>query len=124
MMNRFIPYLLITVLFSSCSYTKNWQGTSTPQRTQADFNELTGKQVFTLHVPSNNIYLAYQFSEPSGHLEATLKSSSELLFDKPIKTAKAGSTHLLNQKGTEYAVSLKGRRASGKFDVKFVSAPQ
>ncbi|GAB3540840.1 hypothetical protein [Spirosoma fluminis] len=123
-MNRFMPYLLVTVLFSSCSYTKNWQGSSTPQRTQADFNELTGKQVSTLHVPSNNVYLAYQFSEPNGHLEATLESSSELLFNKAIETAETGSIHLLNQKGTEYTVSLKGRRASGKFDVKFVSVSQ
>lgn len=121
-MIRFLPYIAICSLLSACSFTKNWQGTSNSQVAQAEFKELTGKQAFTLHVPSNDTYLAYRFNETDGELEASIKSASALVFSKKIDSSEASSVHLVNQKGAEYKVMLKGKHASGAFDVRFVSA--
>jgi|GEM_PF-2352722 len=120
-MNRFVVFASMLCMFSSCSFTREWQGTSNSQVTQANFKELTGKQVFTLHVPDNDTYLAYEFKELSGDLEATIKSPSEYVYYKKINTSDANSIHLINQKGARYEVSIKGKHASGAFDVRFAS---
>ncbi|GAB4031694.1 hypothetical protein GCM10028809_28110 [Spirosoma gilvum] len=108
---------------SSCSFTRQWQGTSNNQHAKASFKELSGKQTFSLHVPENDIYLAYQFTETDGDMTASVKSPSATLFQKKINTSEANSLHLVNQKGAEYTVTIKGKRASGAFDVRFVATP-
>lgn len=120
-MNRSVVFACMLCVFSSCSFTKEWQGTSNSQVTKADFKELTGKQVFTLHVPDNDTYLAYEFKELSGDLEAAIKSPSEYVYYKKIDRADANTIHLVNQKGARYQVSIKGKHASGAFDVRFAS---
>ncbi|WP_338876357.1 hypothetical protein WBJ53_11985 [Spirosoma sp. SC4-14] len=120
-MNRFVVVACMVYVFSSCSFTKEWQGTSTAHVTKADFKDMTGKQVFTLHVPNNDTYLAYAFKELSGDLEATIKSPSDYVYYKKIDRSDASTIHLVNQKGAHYEVSIKGKHASGTFDVRFTS---
>ncbi|MVM33735.1 hypothetical protein GO755_27100 [Spirosoma sp. HMF4905] len=122
MMTRFIVCIGISLFLCSCSSTKNWQGTSNSQVAQAEFKELNGKQTFTLHVPDNDTYLAYQFKETDGQLEAIIKSASERIFDQKIESSEADSFHLVNQKGAEYKVTIKGKHASGAFYVRFESS--
>ncbi len=118
-MNRFIAYVAVSLLFSACSYVKNWQGTTNPDLVQAKFDALQGEQRFVLHVPSNDTYLVYRFNETAGHLEASIKSPSAVVFAKKIDTTEKNSLHLVNQKGAAYTVVVKGKRASGEIDVRF-----
>ncbi|AKD55550.1 hypothetical protein [Spirosoma radiotolerans] len=121
-MTRLILYLVIGSFFSSCAYTKNWQGTSNAQVAQAEFKELTGKQVFVMHVPNNDTYLAYRFKETDGELKASIRSTSAFIVNKTIDFSEENAVHLVNQKGAEYKVTLKGKHASGAFDVRFLKA--
>ncbi|WP_420154661.1 hypothetical protein [Siphonobacter sp.] len=120
-MKRFLVYTTIALLLNSCTSTKNWQGSSTPERTQAAFKELNGTQNFTLRVPDNDTYLAYQFKETGGELEASIQSPSSVVFSKKIDSLEEKRIHLVNQKGAEYKVMIKGKQASGAVDVRFVS---
>ncbi|GAB3781395.1 hypothetical protein GCM10028818_35400 [Spirosoma horti] len=122
MMIRFIVCIGISLFFSSCSYTRNWKGTSNSQVAQAEFKDLNGKQTFTLYVPTNDTYLAYRFKETSGVLGASIKSASKHVFNQQIDSSEANSVHLVNQKGVAYTVTMKGKHASGEFDVRFVSS--
>lgn len=116
--------LCVTVVFlcNACSVTKNWQGASDTQATQADFKELNGRQVFTLQVPDNDVYLIYQFKKTSGTLEASIKSPSNVVFDRQVDAVESNSIHILNQKGVAYRILVKGRDAAGNFNVRFRSA--
>jgi hypothetical protein len=120
-MIRFVVCISISLWLISCTNTKNWQGNSTMQAAHATFKELNGKQTFTLNVPDNNIYLAYQFEETEGQLEVSIKSPTEQVFNKQIEYSEANSIHLVNQKGAKYKVTVKGKRAAGAFDIRFVS---
>ncbi|WP_080057460.1 hypothetical protein [Spirosoma aerolatum] len=120
-MTRSLLSICLLVSISSCSFTRQWQGTSNAQQTKATFKELTGRQTFTLHVPENDIYLAYQFIESDGEMSASVKSPSATVFHKRIGASEANTLHLVNQKGAEYSVTIKGKRASGAFDVRFVA---
>ncbi|PQA55047.1 hypothetical protein [Siphonobacter curvatus] len=119
-MKRFLVYATIALLLNSCTSTKNWQGSSTPERTQAEFKELNGTQNFTLRVPDNDTYLAYQFKETGGELEASIQSPSSVILNKKIDSLEEKRIHLVNQKGAEYKVTIKGKQASGAVDVRFV----
>ena len=121
-MIRFVLCIAVSSFFSSCSYTNNWQCSSNSQVAQGEFKDLTGEQVFALRVPSNDTYLSYEFKETTGDLEASIKSASKRVFSKKIESSEASSVHLMNQKGTEYQVILKGNHASGSFDARFVSS--
>ena len=118
-MNRFVAYVAVSLLFSACSYVKNWQGTTNPDLVQAKFDALQGEQRFVLHVPSNDTYLTYRFAETAGDLEAAIKSPSSVVFAKKIDATEKNNLHLVNQKGAAYTVIVKGKRASGEFDVRF-----
>ncbi|MBN8825183.1 MULTISPECIES: hypothetical protein [unclassified Spirosoma] len=122
-MIRSLLSIALLISISSCSFTRQWQGNSNAQQTKASFKELTGRQTFTLHVPENDIYLAYQFIETDGEMSASVKSPSATVFNKRISTSEANTLHLVNQKGVEYIVMIKGKRASGAFDVRFVATP-
>ncbi|WP_020599319.1 hypothetical protein [Spirosoma panaciterrae] len=122
-MIRYLLSICLLVSISACSFTRQWQGTSNQQQAKASFKELIGKQTFTLHVPENDTYLSYAFTETDGDLSASIKSPSATVFSKKISTSEANRLHLVNQKGAEYTVTIKGKRASGAFDVRFVSTP-
>lgn len=118
-MNRFVAYVAVSLLFSACTYVKNWQGTNNPDLVQAKFDALQGEQRFVLHVPNNDTYLTYRFAETSGDLQASIKSPSSVVFAKKINASEKNSIHVVNQKGAAYTVVVKGKRASGEFDVRF-----
>ncbi len=118
---RFTLYIAIILLFTACSSTKNWQGSSTPQMAQADFKELNGTQNFVLRVPTDDTYLSYRFTATGGELKASVKSASGVVFTNRIESSEEKKIHLVNQKGATYKVSLEGKQASGTMNVKFVS---
>ncbi len=123
-MNRFVFYLAIILLFTACSSTKNWQGNSTDESTQAEFKELNGTQQFTLRVPTNDTYLSYRFIATTGTLRASVQSVSGVVFNDTIKSLEEKRIHLVNQAGTTYRVTLEGKQASGAMDVRFASSNQ
>lgn len=123
-MNRFVFYLAIILLFTACSSTKNWQGNSTDESTQAEFKELNGTQQFTLRVPTNDTYLSYRFIATTGTLRASVQSASGVVFNDTIKSLEEKRIHLVNQAGTTYRVTLEGKQASGAMDVRFASSNQ
>lgn len=124
LMNRCVVYVAVSLLFSACSYVRNWQGTNNPQLVQAKFDVLQGKQSFVLRVPSNDTYLAYRFNETAGDLKASIKSPSAVVFAKAIDASEKNSVHLVDQKGAIYTVVLSGKRASGDMDVRFRPSPE
>lgn len=117
--------LLLTafLVLNACSSSKNWKGTSTFQGTQAEFEELNGKQAFTIQVPDNDTYLKYQFTVNSGKLAAIIKSPTQIMLSKELAHTERDSIHLLNQKGTEYRIYLEGKQAKGGFDISFTNSP-
>lgn len=122
-MNRFVAYVAVSVLVSACSYVKNWQGTTNSDLVQAKFDVLQGEQRFVLHVPNNDTYLTYRFTETSGDLQASIKSPSSVVFAQKIDVSEKNSIHVTNQKGAAYTVVVKGKRASGEMAVRFTSSP-
>ncbi len=122
-MNRFVAYVAVSLLFSACSYVKNWQGTTNPDLVQAKFDALQGEQRFVLYVPNNDTYLTYRFAETAGNLQASIKSPSSVVFAKKIDASEKNSIHVTNQKGAAYTVVVKGKRASGEIDVRFTPSP-
>lgn len=114
-------FLLLTVIFlDACSSSRNWKGTSNLRSTQAEFEELNGRQAFTLLVPDHDTYLKYNFMVNSGTIEATIKSPEAVVMRREMGESEADSVHVVNQKGTKYKIYLKGKQASGRFDIKFV----
>ncbi len=119
---KYPSFLFAFLLFSgACSFTKNWTGTSNPERTQAVFEELNGKQAFTLLVPANDTYLKYYFAVNSGKLAAQIKSPTETILQQELNKFAADSIHLVNQKGKAYKISLVGKEAAGEFNVTFTT---
>ncbi|MDR6197142.1 hypothetical protein [Siphonobacter sp. SORGH_AS_0500] len=121
-MIRFVLCLTIALFLTACSSTKNWQGNSNDESTQAEFKELNGKQHFILRVPSNDTYLSYRFTTAAGALQASIKSASGFVFNDKIKSLEEKRIHVVNQKGATYKVMLEGNQASGTMDVRFVSS--
>jgi hypothetical protein len=65
--------------------------------------------------------LKYHFAVKRGTLQTIIESPHERLLSKQLGKMEADSIHLVNQKGTEYKVYLKGRQALGEFDMKFTT---
>lgn len=120
---RYFSFLLTTILLlNACSSSRNWKGTSNSEGTQAEFDELNGKQAFTILVPDNDTYLKYHFIVNSGKFETIIKSPKEVILRKELNAMVSDSIHVLNQKGAEYKIYLKGKQASGGFDIRFTDS--
>ena len=87
--------------------------------TKAKFDELNGKQAFTLLVPDNDTYLKYYLKVNSGKLETSIKSPKEMILNKESIDMVTDSIHVVNQKGSKYKIYLNGDQASGEFDIRF-----
>lgn len=121
---KYLSFLLISILLlNACSSSKNWTGTSNLQGTKAEFDKLNGKQAFTLLVPDNDSYLKYHVKVNSGKLETIIKSSKKTILNKEFSTMLTDSIHVVNQKGTQYKIYLKGKQASGEVDIRFTDSP-
>lgn len=117
---RYLGFLLTSILLlNACSSSRNWTGTSNREGAQAEFDELNGKQVFTILVPDNDTYLKYHFTVNSGKLETIIKSRKEIILSKELSATVTDSIHVVNQKSTEYKIYLKGKQASGEFNIRF-----
>lgn len=120
---RYFCFLLTTILLlNACSLSKNWKGTYNSEGIKADFDELNGKQVFTVIVPDNNTYLKYHFNINSGKIETIIKSPKGVILNTELSAMVTDSIHVVNQKGAELKIYLKGRQASGGFDIQFTDS--
>ena len=119
---RHFCFLLATILLlNACSSSRNWRRTSNWEGTQAEFDKHNGKQAFTILVPDNDTYLKYHLTIDSGKLETIIKSPKEMILSKEFGTSVADSIHIVNQKGAKYKIYLKGKQASGGFDIRFTN---
>lgn len=122
-MKFYLNLLIIFLLVIACSSSKNWRGTSNLKGTWAEFEKLNGKQAFTILVPDNDTYLKYHFSINGGKLKTIIKSPNKTILDKEFREMdETDSIHLVNQKGTQYKIYLRGKQSSGEFNVKFTTS--
>lgn len=120
---RYFSFLLTTILLlNACSSSRNWKGTSNSEGTQAAFDKLNGNQAFTITVPDNDTYLKYHFTINSGKIETIIKSPREVILSKELSAMVTDSIRVVNQKGAEYKIYLKGKQASGEFDIQFTDS--
>ena len=118
-MNYSIFLCAFILVFGSCTSSRNWVGTANATGTHATFEELNGKQDFTILVPDNNTYLKYHFAVSSGKLEAKIKSPTEVILSKAVGELDSDSIHIVNQKGAAYKIYLEGKKAAGDFNIRF-----
>ena len=121
-MKKYNFVLMALIMLAACSTTKHWTGTSTLEGTQGAFKELNGKQTFTIQIPDNDTYLKYHFTVTGGKLETIIQSPKEKILNQELSSMVTDSIHIVNQQGAEYKIYMRGKQASGAFDVYFTES--
>jgi len=123
-------FLLSAVLFASCGIinnlsTRNWHGGDVGGHTFASFDEMNGRQDFTLHNPaSGEFYLKYTSDVTEGDLHLVITSDREIIVNRDMSGSVRDSVRISNTGNPNVKISFTGKHARGKFDVSYPTQGQ